>query len=100
MFDQAEAILRVGVEKNALRAHAWIKAAAPSVVGRLRGLVDPIRRSGALRAALSGVAVMPALALNLEPGRPTCETCVRARAALLLTGAGRSVLRHATSYYS
>ena len=98
MFDQAEAILRVGVEKNALRAHAWIKAAAPSVVGRLRGLVDPIRRSGALRAALSVVGIMTALALRPEPGRLVGATSVRARALVLSAQARRYLSLQYRSY--
>src|SRR3989442_8981109 len=89
MFDQAEAILRVGVEKNALRTHAWINVAAPSVVGRLRGLVDLMRRSGALRAAVSVVGIMTALALRPEPGRLVGATSVRARALVLSAQARR-----------
>src|SRR5437879_5707153 len=98
MFDQAEAILRVGVEKNALRVHAWIKAAAPSVVGRLRGLVDPIRRSGALRAALSVVGIMAALALQPEPGRLVGATSVRARVLVLSAEARRYLSLQYRSY--
>ena len=89
MFDQAEAILRVGVEKNALRTHAWINVAAPSVVGRLRGLVDLMRRSGALRAAVSVVGIMTALALRPEPGRLVGATSVRARVLVLSAEARR-----------
>jgi len=98
MFDQAEAILRVGVEKNALRTHAWINVAAPSVVGRLRGLVDLMRRSGALRAAVSVVGIMTALALRPEPGRLVGATSVRARALVLSAQARRYLSLQYRSY--
>src|SRR3989441_12068174 len=98
MFDRAEAILRVGVEKSAQRTHAWINVAAPSVVGRLRGLVDLMRRSGALRAAVSVVGIMTALALQPKPGRLVGATSVRARVLLLSAQARRYLFLQYRSY--
>ena len=98
MFDRAEAILRVGVEKSAQRTHAWINVAAPSVVGRLRGLVDLMRRSGALRAAVSVVGIMTALALRPEPGRLVGATSVRARVLVLSAEARRYLSLQYRSY--
>src|SRR5256885_8615970 len=64
-------------------------SAVPSVVAPLWSLVKGLRGSGVVRAAVSVVGIIAALALQPEPGRPVGVTPMRARALLLSAQARR-----------
>src|SRR5437870_13068508 len=73
-------------------------SAVPSVVAPLWSLVKGLRGSGVVRAAVSVVGVIAALALQPEPGRPVGVTSMRARVLLLSAQARRYLFLQYRSY--
>src|SRR5207244_4597150 len=73
-------------------------SAVPSAVAPLWSLVKGLRRSGVVRAAVSVVGIIAALALQPEPGRPVDVTSVRARVLLLSAQARRYLLLQHRAY--
>ena len=73
-------------------------SAAPSVVAPLWSLVKGLRRSAVVRAAVSVVGIIAALALQPEPGRPVGVTSMRARVLLLSAQARRYLFLQYRSY--
>src|SRR6059058_1082207 len=73
-------------------------SAAASVVAPLWSLVKGLRRSAVVRAAVSVVGIIAALALQPEPGRPVGVTSMRARVLLLSAQARRYLFLQYRSY--
>src|SRR5437879_2059946 len=73
-------------------------SAVPSVVAPLWSLVKGLRGSGVVRATVSVVGVIAALALQPEPGRPVGVTSMRARVLLLSAQARRYLFLQYRSY--
>src|SRR5947207_1756132 len=73
-------------------------SAAASVVAPLWSLVKGLRRSAVVRAAVSVVGIIAALALQPEPGRPVGVASMRARVLLLSAQARRYLFLQYRSY--
>src|SRR5881296_13094 len=73
-------------------------SAGPSVVAPLWSLVKGLRRSAVVRAAVSVLGIIAALALQPEPGRPVGVTSMRARVLLLSAQARRYLFLQYRSY--